>query len=245
MNKVQLFLLVWRQEIIPGIQEETVSEILENDFKIALDRGGIVHRLDKDTSGLMVVSKTEIAMNSLVKQLSERRVDRRYLALVIGRLAGTQRIDAPIGRAPRDPVRMAVVDPGQGKEAITQIDVIASTDEVSLIQCTLFTGRTHQIRVHMAHLGYSLLGDAVYQTKPLKSQRSVALVSQSLNLQRQALHAWRLAFEISKLGLVRHQISLPSDMQQACQALGFGTALEGLTNSDFEHKLVTTPIKKQ
>jgi 23S rRNA pseudouridine1911/1915/1917 synthase len=129
-------------------------------------RAGIVHRLDKDTSGLMVVGKTLAAQTDLVRQLQARTVKREYFALVWGtpHLSGT--IDAPMGRHPRDRVKMAVSTGLNGKPAITHYERIATgmldRRPVSLVQCRLETGRTHQIRVHMQSLGFSLVGDAVY-----------------------------------------------------------------------------------
>jgi 23S rRNA pseudouridine1911/1915/1917 synthase len=129
-------------------------------------RAGIVHRLDKDTSGLMVVGKTLAAQTDLVRQLQARTVKREYFALVWGtpHLSGT--IDAPMGRHPRDRVKMAVSSGLNGKPAITHYERIATgmldRRPVSLVQCRLETGRTHQIRVHMQSLGFSLVGDAVY-----------------------------------------------------------------------------------
>jgi 23S rRNA pseudouridine1911/1915/1917 synthase len=133
---------------------------------VSVPRAGIVHRLDKDTSGLMVVGKTLEAQTDLVRQLQARTVKREYLALVWGtpRLSGT--IDAPISRHPKDRVKMAVTNSPSAKPAITHYELLASGQierrPVSLMQCRLETGRTHQIRVHMLSLGYSLVGDTVY-----------------------------------------------------------------------------------
>ena len=129
-------------------------------------RAGIVHRLDKDTSGLMVVGKTLAAQTDLVRQLAARSVKREYFALVWGtpRVSGT--IDAPMGRHPKDRVKMAVSTNFSAKPAITHFQLIGSglldRRPVSLVQCQLETGRTHQIRVHMLHLGFALVGDSVY-----------------------------------------------------------------------------------
>jgi 23S rRNA pseudouridine1911/1915/1917 synthase len=129
-------------------------------------RAGIVHRLDKDTSGLMVVGKTLAAQTDLVRQLAARTVKREYYALVWGTPRPSGTIDAPMGRHPRERVKMAVVTGLASKPAITHYQVLATGDldrrPVSLVQCRLETGRTHQIRVHMMHLGYSLVGDTVY-----------------------------------------------------------------------------------
>ena len=146
-----------------------------------LPRAGIVHRLDKDTSGLMVVGKTLAATTALVRAIAAREVHRQYLAIVHGELHPTRvRIDAPIGRDPKSRVRMAIV--ASGKQAQTDVQVVASGAGFSALRCTLHTGRTHQIRVHLAARGHALVSDPVYGGKP------------ALGLARQALHATRLAF---------------------------------------------------
>jgi 23S rRNA pseudouridine1911/1915/1917 synthase len=148
-------------------------------------RAGIVHRLDKDTSGLMVVGKTLASQTDLVRQLQARSVKREYLALVWGtpHLSGT--IDAAMGRHPKDRVKMAVSTSLNSKPAITHFERLETgmleRRPVSLVQCRLETGRTHQIRVHMQHLGFSLVGEAVYGKQHLASA-----------FERQALHARRL-----------------------------------------------------
>jgi 23S rRNA pseudouridine1911/1915/1917 synthase len=152
---------------------------------VSVPRAGIVHRLDKDTSGLMVVGKTLAAQTDLVRQLQARTVKREYLALVWGtpHLSGT--IDASMGRHPKDRIKMAVSTNMSAKPAITHYERIASgmldRRPVSLVQCRLETGRTHQIRVHMQHLGFALVGEATYGKQHLASA-----------FHRQALHARRL-----------------------------------------------------
>lgn len=151
----------------------------------AVPRAGIVHRLDKETSGLMVVAKTLAAQTELVRQLQARSVKRHYLALVHGRPQPTGTIDAPLGRHPVHRVRMAVVRQG-GKEARTHYTLRESLAGCSLVECRLETGRTHQIRVHMASIGHPLVGDPVYG----KAKCGHPLLDA---FPRQALHAFRLA----------------------------------------------------
>lgn len=144
-------------------------------------RPGIVHRIDKDTSGLLMVAKNDIAHRSLVNQLIEKSVTRKYTALVHGVIPhefGT--IDAPIGRNPKDRQEMAVLD--DGKEAVTHFNVLETFDKYSLIECQLETGRTHQIRVHMKNIGYPLVGDPKYGPK------------KTLETNGQVLHAGVIGF---------------------------------------------------
>ena len=148
-------------------------------------RAGIVHRLDKETSGVMVVAKTIEAQTDLVRQLQARSVKREYLALVWGDVPEFGTIDAPIGRHPRDRVKMAVIHTQSGKTAVTHFrkmaDGVCNSMPVSLVKCRLETGRTHQIRVHMQSIGFPLVGDQVYGKSHLASI-----------FPRQALHAFRL-----------------------------------------------------
>jgi 23S rRNA pseudouridine1911/1915/1917 synthase len=153
----------------------------------ALPRAGIVHRLDKDTSGLMVVAKTPEAQTDLVRQLQARTVQRGYLAVVWGNLARATTIDAPIGRHPTQRTSMAVVE--SGKPARTHVEILERFGAATLIRCRLETGRTHQIRVHLTALGHPLLGDPTYRGRRTPSQ-SLPLAVRSFA--RQALHAQQL-----------------------------------------------------
>lgn len=152
----------------------------------ALPRAGIVHRLDKHTSGLIVVAKTLTAQTSLVRQLQARSVGRDYLAVVLGVPARAGEIDAPIGRHPTLRTRMAVV--ANGKAAVTRYRVVRAGAGWSLLECSLQTGRTHQIRVHLAAVGHPLIGDPVY----LRRNSARALPGPAREFPRQALHAARL-----------------------------------------------------
>jgi len=149
------------------------------------DRPGIVHRLDKDTSGLLVVAKDDATHLALARELAAHRVERAYLALAQGHLAAaTGTVDAPVGRHPRDRKRMAVV--ASGRRAVTHWRVEERLRAADLVEARLETGRTHQIRVHLAHLRHPVAGDRTYGADPALAAR--------LGLGRPFLHAWRLAF---------------------------------------------------
>jgi 23S rRNA pseudouridine1911/1915/1917 synthase len=177
-------------------------------------RPGIVHRLDKDTSGLLLVAKDDATHQALARDLAAHRVERRYLALVQGRLpAGTGTVDAPIGRHPRDRKRMAVV-PG-GRPAVTHWRVLETFPAVQLTEATLETGRTHQVRVHLASLRHPLAGDRTYGADPTLAAR--------LNLTRPFLHAWRLGFTHPATGdRVDLTEPLPPDLQGVLDHLRAG-----------------------
>ncbi len=178
-----------------------------------LPRAGIVHRLDKDTSGLMVVARTRAVMDALVRLIAAREVSRQYVALAHGPWAGSQsrEIEAPIGRDPRNRLRMAVVDLSRnpGKYAKTGVDLLQNGELGCLVRCTLHTGRTHQIRVHLASIGHPLVADELY---------GGALAA---GMRRQALHACRLAFvhPVTMQALV-FWAPLPGDFDAALQAWG-------------------------
>jgi 23S rRNA pseudouridine1911/1915/1917 synthase len=178
----------------------------------SVPRAGIVHRLDKDTSGLLAVAKTLAAQTSLVRQLQARTVRRRYLALVHGTLARGGEVDAPIGRHPVQRTKMAVA--GGGRAALTRYRVLENLDAATLVECRLETGRTHQIRVHMAHLGHPLVGDPVYGLR-----RAVGPLLAGFG--RQALHAFNLGLLHPSNNEAMHWFSpLPEDFFSLLAALG-------------------------
>lgn len=185
----------------------------------ALPRAGIVHRLDKDTSGLMVVARTLAAHKALVDQLQARSVHREYLALAQGRLTAGGTVDAPIGRHPRDRLRMAVVQ--SGKPAVTHYRIEERFDACTLLRVRLETGRTHQIRVHLAHIHHPLLGDPLYGGR-LKLPRgaSDSLRGILTGFRRQALHATRLQLVHPASGEpVSWEAELPDDFRELLDAL--------------------------
>lgn len=177
-------------------------------------RAGIVHRLDKDTSGLLVVAKTLTAQTALVRQLQARTVRRHYLALALGQVLQDGVVDAPIGRHTRDRTRMAVV--GGGREARTHYVIRERFTRCTLLECRLETGRTHQIRVHMANIAHPLVGDQVYG-------RKVSGDARLDSFPRQALHAWRLALEHPKSGEeMAWETPLAPDFESLLQSLRSG-----------------------
>ena len=185
-----------------------------------LPRAGIVHRLDKDTSGLMVVARTSQAQTSLVKQLQERTVGRRYLAWVWGDAPSQGKVLATVGRDQRDRLKMAAGSP-QGKPAATLFRRLAkgslNESPLALLECRLETGRTHQIRVHLESLGFPLLGDPVYRKKTPGAAKS-------LTLGRQALHAYALSLEHPVTHEVMTWFKLPpEDLIQMIPELGMTT----------------------
>ena len=196
------------------------NALLHYDASLAtVPRAGIVHRLDKDTSGLLVVARNLTAHQALVAQLQARSVKREYLALVCGLLIAGGTVDAPVGRHASDRKRMAVTS--FGKTAITHYRIEARYRDHSLVRVNLETGRTHQIRVHMAHLRHPLLGDPVYGGRPrVPAGMSAAARAAALGFTRQALHATRLSLRHPASGDVMDWHSqLPADMVALIVAL--------------------------
>jgi 23S rRNA pseudouridine1911/1915/1917 synthase len=187
---------------------------------INIPRAGIVHRLDKDTSGLLVVAKTLKAQTHLVKQLQNRAFDREYEAIVSGEMTGGGTVNKPIGRHPVHRVKMAVVkNPNNGKEAITHYRVKERYPGYTCVQVKLETGRTHQIRVHMASIRYPLVGDPVYAGRlklPAADYQNNELLIQFLQkFKRQALHARKLGLKNPDTGeWMEWQVAIPDDMQE-------------------------------
>lgn len=185
-----------------------------------LPRAGIVHRIDKDTSGLLMIAKTLQAHNSLVEQLQARSIHREYLALVKGWMTAGGTVDEPIGRHPVDRKRNAVVRRG-GKEAITHYRLEQRFKRHTLIRVKLETGRTHQIRVHMSHINYPLVGDQVYGGRfQMPADCNPALAEALRNFKRQALHAAKLGLEHPETGeYCEWEQPIPEDMQNLLKLL--------------------------
>jgi 23S rRNA pseudouridine1911/1915/1917 synthase len=176
-------------------------------------RAGIVHRLDKDTTGLMVVARTLQAHTYLVDQLQQRLITREYQALVHGVLTGGGEINQPIGRHPRDRLRMAVRE--DGREALTHYRLLQRFRCHSHIQLKLDSGRTHQIRVHMQYLRHPVVGDPVYAGRMrLPPNASAEFTAALQNFKRQALHAWRLSLQHPDTGeSLSWEVPIPADME--------------------------------
>ena len=181
-------------------------------------RPGIVHRIDKDTSGLLVVAKHDLAHEGLARQFADHSIDRRYLAIVsdIPRLA-QGKVDAALARSSHDRKKIAIVEEGRGKRAVTHWKRLMALKGAALIECRLETGRTHQVRVHLASIGHPLVGDPVYG-RTRKDHRDIL---KNLGFHRQALHAAHLGFihPVTK-GRLSFDSALPSDMQELFSALG-------------------------
>ena len=185
-------------------------------------RPGIVHRIDKDTSGLLVVAKTDVAHEGLAKEFAAHSIDRRYLAIVSGvPKASEGTVDAALARSAANRKKIAIVEAketgGRGKRAVTHWKRVAVLKDAALVECRLETGRTHQVRVHMASLGHPLLGDPVYG----RSGKTHGKLLKELGFHRQALHAAELGFTHP---VTKHKLSfasaMPPDMQELFKALG-------------------------
>jgi 23S rRNA pseudouridine1911/1915/1917 synthase len=181
-------------------------------------RPGIVHRIDKDTSGLLVVAKTDVAHEGLAKQFAAHSIDRRYLAIVSGvPKASGGVVDAPLARSTANRKKIAVVEGARGKRAVTHWRRLDVLSDAALVECRLETGRTHQVRVHMASIGHPLVGDPVYG----RSGKTHGKLLKELGFHRQALHAAALGFTHP---VTKNRLSfaspMPSDMQELFNALG-------------------------
>lgn len=198
-----------------------------------LPRAGIVHRLDKETSGLMVVARTLTAQTDLVRQLQARTVKRTYIALVWGETPDEGTIDAPIARDPRERTRMAIVHTNSGKPSRTHFETLGTVPlgraKVSMVMCQLETGRTHQIRVHFESIGHPLVGDPVYHKATQRGQRPAVRVPLPVPFTRQALHAYRLGLVHPVTGRKKSwEAEPPEDLQALIDALDF----EGQADDD-------------
>ena len=207
-----------------------LNALLHLDPQLAeLPRAGIVHRLDKDTSGLMVVAKTLPTYTALVDLLSRHEVERQYEAVVLGTMVSGGTVDEPIGRSMGDRLRQAVRDEEDGKRAVTHYRLRERFRAHSVLQCQLETGRTHQIRVHLTHIGHSLVGDPLYGGGlKLPKGASAELASTLRGFRRQALHAEKLSFIHPATGeAVSFGAGRPADLQALIEALRADLAEHG------------------
>jgi len=180
-------------------------------------RPGIVHRIDKNTSGLIVAAKHDLAHEGLARQFAAHSIDRRYLAIATGRpMPANGAIDAPLGRSNTNRKKMAVVAAGRGKRAVTHYRTVEPLRHASLVECRLETGRTHQVRVHMAHIGHPLVGDPAYG----RARKPLSDLLKARNFARQALHAAHLGFIHPVTGTnIALDSPIPADMQELIDEL--------------------------
>jgi 23S rRNA pseudouridine1911/1915/1917 synthase len=207
----------------PGVGNWTgtlANALLYYDSSLSkLDRAGIVHRLDKNTSGLMVVAKNEKSQKYLVEQLQAHSIDREYSAIVYGHMIAGGTIDEPIGRDSKDRVKQSVS--ANGKEAVTHYRAIDRFKSHTHVKAILETGRTHQIRVHLSHAGYPLIGDPMYGGRVRFPKKANEVLKETLlNLKRQALHSKKLTLSHPISGkLMSWKAPLPKDMQSLLDVL--------------------------
>ena len=206
----------------PGVDEVTLINAVRSKYPQVreindTDRGGVVHRLDRDTSGVIVFAKSEASQFALKEQWKQRETTKQYIAIVEGRPRPVEgMIDAPLGPAPADPRRRAVVEHGQSARSEYRV-LEQYGDEAALVQVRIYTGRTHQIRVHMAAIGHPVISDRLYGHP-------------STDIGRQALHAWRLGFTLASNGEWREFVApVPDDLREAIRS---HRARHGITASE-------------
>ncbi|MCF6194066.1 MAG: 23S rRNA pseudouridine(1911/1915/1917) synthase RluD [Kangiellaceae bacterium] len=209
----------------PGHYQDTlVNGLLYRNPELRKQpRAGIVHRLDKDTTGLLVVTKTAEAHNNLVNQLQQRAFEREYIALVHHTLVAGDTINLPIGRHPQVRKKMAVIEDGRSsaKEAITHYRIEQKFRHFTLLRVKLETGRTHQIRVHLSHIKHAIVGDPLYSVKNLRPRgMSDKFTEIFTNFNRQALHAESLGLTHPRTGkIMKWQVDIPTDFEQLLTAI--------------------------
>ncbi|KTC65942.1 ribosomal large subunit pseudouridine synthase D (plasmid) [Legionella adelaidensis] len=197
-----------------NLQHTLVNALIHHNPDLQqLPRAGIIHRLDKDTTGLLIVAKTLHAHTQLIRQMQAREIQRHYLALVNGHVISGKRIETFFGRHPKNRLKMAVCN--HGKEAITEFSIRKHYNSFTLLDVKLFTGRTHQIRVHLSHINYPIVGDSLYGGRLRIPPQATDQLKQMLQqFKRQALHAYHLSFThpISKQELT-FSAPIPDDFQ--------------------------------
>lgn len=213
----------WSGTLVNGLLYHTQKNLSKADDETL--RPGIVHRLDKDTSGLLVVAKNDVTHQKLSKQFAEKSADRTYWAIVWGNPPDSGTIDGNLGRSPRDRKIMTVLKEGEGKNAVTHFKVLERFDHLALLEIELETGRTHQIRVHMKHSGFYVFGDTTYggdsvRYGPNTGSRKAMFKNMFATLKRQALHAKTLGFiHPTTEEYVEFNSELPEDFQKVLDKL--------------------------